>query len=153
MTMDELLGPYEWNLGRGRVKAKAEDEIIVDAWTRICRLLEDRANVTASANERRNMRYAAREIRAALEQRFDLLKLTDEARLRASVRECQIVGREIGERMVLDLDEMNRLIAAGHPLKRRLRAVAIRLSNALGVLLPNIEGLKHVDKTTLETKK
>jgi hypothetical protein len=45
------------------------------------------------------------------------------------------------------------LIAAGHPLKRRLRAVAIRLTNALGVLLPNIEGLKHVDKTTLETKK
>lgn len=143
MTVSGVLEKYETTVNPHRTKVKQEDEIIVEVWTRICRILEERAlNSTTAPEARKHMRFAAREIRAALVKRHDLINVSDKERLQGAERQCYYVAREVLEELVQDHDFMFDQAKAGHALKRRLNTALTKVRNVIEVVGHNIETLK-----------
>lgn len=136
-----ILNRYEIRVTPFRTKAKSENEIIVDEWTNICKDLERHAILdNCGSQRRRDMRLAAREIRAAL--RKENVGNYALERLKGSERECYSVASAHLELMTIEHDILLRNYSAGHPLKRRIGAVVQRLRHAIGVMGRNIEPMK-----------
>lgn len=143
MNVLEVLARYEVPVNGCRTRVKDENELIVEVWTRICHVLEERAlNRTTSHEARKHMRYAAREIRAALAKRCDLINTMNVERLKGAERQCYYVAREVLEDLVRDHDRMHDQAQAGHTLKRRLKAAAVKVRHVIETVGHNIEDLK-----------
>jgi hypothetical protein len=120
-----------------------EDEIIIRTWASICENLQA-ASFADGADDitKKSLRAAARQIRSCLlkgGKQFPKGK-DIEVQKNASALAYNEANRQI-EAMVADVDEMARLIAAGHSLKHRLKACRIRLVHAITVLGYNIQDL------------
>lgn len=151
MTVAEVLARYEVAVGAHRVKVKHEDLMIREAWTRVCAILEERAlNATTRDETRRLMRAAAREIRAALALRQDLVRVDDKVLKRGANRQRRYVVNEVLDELREDKEFMQAQAIAGHPWKRRLNSACLRVANVIDVVEHNVE---TNEATTPQTKK
>lgn len=133
---------YDVPLRGNRRKAKTAAEIVNDAWARVVALLDERAACASTSPQvRREMRAASRAVRIALMGEKPIEHMTGE-RLKEGFRHFERVAQEVAEEMLADLDEMARLIAAGHPLKKRLTPIRGRLYEAVHFVTRNVARLK-----------
>jgi hypothetical protein len=143
MSIEERLSLYEVQDGR-KMRAKSEVDIYRGFWVNVIGSLEDATN-RATASQRTLLRFAVREIRAALADRVDMIGagLRDVAKTVESERLCY--GHAVGvlEFMMTDLEGFQDAINRLHPLRRRLLPVAARLRHVIKNVRLNIEPLKH----------
>lgn len=143
LSAESLCQRYETKLNKFRARPMTEDEIIIRTWASICDNLQA-ASFADGADDftKKSLRSAARQIRSCLAKGGKQLpKSKDLAMLKnASALAYNEANRQI-EAMVAEVDEMARLIVAGHALKRRLNACRIRLVHAIMVLGNNIQDL------------
>lgn len=156
MNTTEVLQEYEDHSSPSRPRALGENEIIVNAWTHICRTLEDRASLASTSRTKASkMRLAAREIRLILKHRksFEDRGLVPENKIKSMLKyskkelteasiACYYCAREVVEQMVLHRDHLAQQAAAGHVYKKRINTVVKRLDNILPILTRNVEGLR-----------
>ena len=147
MNAEELCSRYEVKVSKHKLRPLDEDEIIVIVWANICNTLQEQSfSQKMSMKERKSMRMASRLIRCALAQNNrKYLKDNNRDILRMADAKIKSVGMSIIEALVMDVDEMARLINGGHPLKRRLNACRIRIVHVVSVLSDNLQHLKILE--------
>jgi hypothetical protein len=142
MDMQTAFDKYEKPCGGCRRKAKSAPEIINEAWSRVVALLDERAACASTSPQvRREMRAAARAVRIALLGEKPIEHMAGE-RLKEGFKHFERVAQEVAEELLGDLEYMARLIAAGHPLKKRLSPIRGRLYEAVHFMTANVARLK-----------
>lgn len=147
-NLNPLLDRYEKTLidRPGRTMAKTAQEIYDDAWVIVCNMLNERAGLSSTRPEdRKYMRFAAREIQMARNNKEDLINTDNVERIKGAERQCYYVLTELLDSMTLDHDKLASYAAAGHPFKRRMQTIIPRLKYVILTLGKKASTLKETD--------